>query len=116
MVSVYVSSFLFIMMVTAEFIYAKSVNALSPATEVTFTDGQLSIPLTQVADGEGFVKANEVFLVEKHLEVFVDEVAGHENDAAGGVWPAGALRGPGMVVATGEAWCRIMRQPSFVSW
>lgn len=52
MVSVYVSSFLFIMMVTAEFIYAKSVNALSPATEVTFTDGQLSIPLTQVADGD----------------------------------------------------------------
>ena len=36
MVSVYASSFLFILMVTAEFIYAKSVSALSPATEVTF--------------------------------------------------------------------------------
>jgi hypothetical protein len=39
-------------MVTAEFIYAKSVSALSPATEVTFTDGQLSIPLAQVSDGD----------------------------------------------------------------
>ena len=45
MVSVYASSFLFIVMVTAEFIYAKSVSALSPATEVTFQDGQVSIPL-----------------------------------------------------------------------
>jgi high-affinity iron transporter len=52
MVSVYASSFLFIVMVTAEFIYTKSVSALSPATEVTFQDGQVSIPLTQVADGE----------------------------------------------------------------
>jgi high-affinity iron transporter len=52
MVSVYASSFLFILMVTAEFIYAKSVSALSPATAVTFQDGQVSIPLTQVADGD----------------------------------------------------------------
>jgi high-affinity iron transporter len=52
MVSVYASSFLFILMVTAEFIYAKSVSALSPATEVTFRDGQVSIPLGQVSDGD----------------------------------------------------------------
>jgi len=52
MVSVYASSFLFIVMVTAEFIYAKSVSALSPATEVTFQGGQVSIPLAQVADGD----------------------------------------------------------------
>ena len=52
MVSVYASSFLFILMVTAEFIYAKSVSALSPATEVTFQGGQVSIPLAQVADGD----------------------------------------------------------------
>ena len=52
MVSVYASSFLFILMVTAEFIYAKSVSALSPATEVTFQNGQVSIPLAQVADGD----------------------------------------------------------------
>ena len=52
MVSVYASSFLFILMVTAEFIYAKSVSALSPATEVTFSNGQVSIPLGQVSDGD----------------------------------------------------------------
>ena len=52
MVSVYASSFLFILMVTAEFIYAKSVSALSPATEVTFRDGQVSIPLGHVSDGD----------------------------------------------------------------
>ena len=52
MVSVYASSFLFILMVTAELIYAKSVSALSPATEVTFTDGQVSISLAQVSDGD----------------------------------------------------------------
>jgi high-affinity iron transporter len=52
MISVYASSFLFILMVTAEFIYAKSVSALSPAIEVTFQGGQVSIPLTQVADGD----------------------------------------------------------------
>jgi high-affinity iron transporter len=52
MVSVYASSFLFILMVTAEFIYAKSVSALSPATEVTFHGGQVSILLAQVADGD----------------------------------------------------------------
>ncbi|HXR16707.1 MAG TPA: Fe-S-containing protein [Terriglobales bacterium] len=52
MVSVYASSFVFILLVTAEFIYTKSVSALSPATEVTFVNGQVSIPLTQVQDGD----------------------------------------------------------------
>jgi uncharacterized membrane protein len=52
MASVYASSFLFIVMVTAEFIYAKSVSALSPATEVSFVNGQVSIPLAQVSDGD----------------------------------------------------------------
>src|ERR1700720_226262 len=52
MVSVYASSFLFIVMVTAEFIYAKSVSALSPATEVTFVNHQVSVPVTQLADGD----------------------------------------------------------------
>src|SRR6185437_11294804 len=45
MVGVYAASFIFIVLVTAEFIYAKSVNALSPATEVSFTNGQVTIPL-----------------------------------------------------------------------
>jgi high-affinity iron transporter len=52
MASVYASSFLFIVLVTAEFIYTKSVSALSPATPVTFVDGKASIPLSQVADGD----------------------------------------------------------------
>jgi high-affinity iron transporter len=52
MASVYASSFIFILMVTAEFIYAKSVSALSPATELTFVNGQVSIPLKQLYDGD----------------------------------------------------------------
>jgi FTR1 family protein len=50
--SVYTFSFLFIAMVTAEFVYAKNVSGLSPATEVTFSEGKLSIPLSQVSDGD----------------------------------------------------------------
>jgi high-affinity iron transporter len=52
MASVYASSFVFILLMTAEFIYTKSVSALSPATEVTFVSHQVSIPLAQVADGD----------------------------------------------------------------
>jgi FTR1 family protein len=52
MASVYASSFVFILLVTAEFIYAKSVSALSPATAVTFTNGKVSIPISQVSDGD----------------------------------------------------------------
>ena len=52
MIAVCTFSFLFIATVTAEFVYAKSVSALSPATEVTFTDGKLSIPLSQISDGD----------------------------------------------------------------
>src|SRR5882672_5991735 len=50
MASVYGSSFIFIMLVTAQFIYAKTVNTLSPAAQVTFVDGRVSIPLAQVSD------------------------------------------------------------------
>src|SRR6266852_5634713 len=50
MASVYASSYLFILLVTAEFIYAKSVNTLSPATAVTFEDGKAPIPLSHVSD------------------------------------------------------------------
>ena len=52
MASVYASSFLFILLVTAEFIYAKSLSAPSPATGVTFVNGQVSIPLAQVSGGD----------------------------------------------------------------
>src|SRR5246500_4415521 len=50
--SVYTFSFVFIAMVTAEFVYTKNVSALSPATEVSFTSGKVTIPLSQVADGD----------------------------------------------------------------
>ena len=52
MVSVYSTSFLFILLITAEFIYAKGVSTLSAATPVTFSNGAVSIPLAQVADGD----------------------------------------------------------------
>ena len=52
MASVYASSFVFILLVTAEFIYTKSVSALSPATEVVFSNGQIRIPLKDVYDGD----------------------------------------------------------------
>jgi len=50
--SVYTASFLFIAMMTAEFVYAKSESALSPSTEVSFTHGEVKIPLSQVSDGD----------------------------------------------------------------
>jgi FTR1 family protein len=50
--SVYTFSFVLIAMVTLEFVYTKNVSALSPATEVSFTNGEIRIPLSQVADGD----------------------------------------------------------------
>jgi high-affinity iron transporter len=50
--AVYASSFVFILLVTAQFIYAKSASALSPATEVTAVQGEIRIPVAQVSDGD----------------------------------------------------------------
>src|ERR1700726_2162771 len=52
MASVYTCSFIFIAMVTASFIYEKNASALSPATDVTFVDGKVSIPVKAIYDGE----------------------------------------------------------------
>lgn len=52
MVSVLTFSFVFIALITAEFVYAKSVSGLSPATEISFTNGRVSIPLAQLTDGD----------------------------------------------------------------
>jgi FTR1 family protein len=52
MVSLYTCCFVFIVMVTASFIYEKSASALSPATQLTFVNGQVSIPLKTVYDGD----------------------------------------------------------------
>ena len=50
--AVYTSSFIFIVLVTAQFIYAKSTTSLSPARELAFTSGQISISVSEVSDGE----------------------------------------------------------------
>ena len=52
MAAVYTSSLVFIMLVTAQFIYAKSASALSPATELAFSNHELRIPVAQVSDGD----------------------------------------------------------------
>lgn len=50
--AVYASSFIFIVLVTAQFIYAKSTASLSPARELTINGGQVQIPVSDVSDGE----------------------------------------------------------------
>jgi high-affinity iron transporter len=52
MISVLTFSFVFIALITAEFVYAKSASNPSPATEVTFTNGRVSIPLATISDGD----------------------------------------------------------------
>jgi high-affinity iron transporter len=53
MASVYASSFVFILLVTAQFIYARSADReKSPATLLTFTNGTASIPVSAVSDGD----------------------------------------------------------------
>jgi uncharacterized membrane protein len=48
MSAVYASSFLFIVLVTAQFIYAKSVTALSPPVKVAVVNGEVRIALSEV--------------------------------------------------------------------
>ncbi|HVW83653.1 MAG TPA: Fe-S-containing protein [Bryobacteraceae bacterium] len=46
-----VASCLFILLITAEFIYAREATALSAATPVTFENGAVRIPVSSVSDG-----------------------------------------------------------------
>jgi FTR1 family protein len=50
--SVYASSFVFILLITAQFIYMKTTSAAPPATEITFTDGRAVIPASDFNDGD----------------------------------------------------------------
>src|SRR4051812_6694346 len=50
--AVYVSSFVFIVLITAQFIYASSITSLSPAHALTLTNGQVAVSLSEVSDGE----------------------------------------------------------------
>ena len=53
MASVYITSFLFIFLVTAEFIYAKGAGReTSPAATLTFSNGAARIPVAGVSDGD----------------------------------------------------------------
>src|SRR6202161_1482937 len=51
MISVLTFSFVFIALITAEFVYEKTVSKIPAGTEVTFTNGRVTIPLAQIADG-----------------------------------------------------------------
>lgn len=50
MAAVYTCSFLFIFLVTAQFVYAMSTTALSPAAPVTLSGSQVTVPVSQVND------------------------------------------------------------------
>jgi uncharacterized membrane protein len=50
--AVYASSFIFILLVTAQFIYAKSTTALSPTTNVSFVDGKARIDVSGIQVGD----------------------------------------------------------------
>jgi high-affinity iron transporter len=99
MVSVYATSFVFILMVTAEFIYSKSVSA-SPAIEVSFTNGQLSIPLVQVSDGDlhRFEARENGTTVRFWLYQKPDGRVATVFDACPICGPAGFYKGPNGVV------------------
>ncbi len=51
MAAVYLSSFVFIVLITAQFIYARSTTSLSPAASVPILQGQVRVPLAEVFDG-----------------------------------------------------------------
>ncbi len=50
--AVYAASFLFIVLVTAQFIYAKSTTSLSRALDLPISDGRVAIPVSLVSDGD----------------------------------------------------------------
>ena len=50
MTAVYTCSFVFIFLVTAQFIYAMSTTTLSPAAPVTLTGSQVTVPTSQIQD------------------------------------------------------------------
>src|SRR5258706_1912249 len=52
MSAVYITSFVFIVLGTAEFIYAKGTTSLAPATEVTFNHGQAVISAADMQEGD----------------------------------------------------------------
>jgi uncharacterized membrane protein len=50
--AVYAASFVFIVLVTAQFIYAKSTTSLSSAMPISISNGVVTIPTAEVGDGD----------------------------------------------------------------
>ena len=100
MASVYVCSFIFIVMVTAGFIYEKSASALSPATEVSFVNGKVAVPLNQVYDGELHRFETKVGEVEVRFWVYQkpDGKIATLFDACEICGPVGFYKGPSGIV------------------
>src|SRR5712672_3253108 len=100
MASVYLCSFIFIVMVTAGFIYEKSASALSPATEVSFVNGKVSVPLNQVYDGELHRFETKVGEVEVRFWVYQkpDGKIATLFDACEICGPVGFYKGPSGIV------------------
>jgi FTR1 family protein len=100
MASVYVCSFIFIVMVTASFIYEKSASALSPATEVSFVNGKVSVPLNQVYDGDLHRYEAKVGEVEVRFWIYQkpDGKIATLLDACEICGPVGFYKGPNGIV------------------
>jgi high-affinity iron transporter len=100
MASVYVCSFIFIVMVTAGFIYEKSASALSPATAVSFVNGQVAVPLTQVYDGNLHRYEAKVGEVEVRFWIYQkpDGKIATLFDACEICGPVGFYKGPSGIV------------------
>ena len=100
MASVYASSFLFIVMVTAQFIYEKSVSAVSPASPVTFVNGKVSIPLPQISGGDlhAFTASENGVNVRFWLYQKPDGKVATVLDACQIYGPVGFRKGPNGVI------------------
>src|SRR6202140_437478 len=100
MTAVFASSFVFIVLVTAEFIYAKSVSALSPATQLSFRNGSGSIPLAQVSDGDLHRYAAREGGVEVRFLLYQkpDRTVAAVFDACEICGPVGFFKGPNGLV------------------
>jgi high-affinity iron transporter len=100
MASVYVCSFIFIVMVTAGFIYEKSASALSPATAVAFVNGQVVVPLNQVYDGDLHRYEAKVGEVEVRFWIYQkpDGKIATLFDACEICGPVGFYKGPNGIV------------------
>ena len=96
--AVVVTSFVFIFLSTAEFIYAKSTTALSPTTPVTLVGAQVTVPTAHVNDDK------------------LHRYGVHVDDGKGGTVEVRFLlfkKPDGNIVAVGDA-CQDLRAGGFL--